>query len=275
MLTTHSMEEAEALCHRIGIMVNGQLRCLGSAQHLKNRFGRGVELTIKVALPHDDILRSMAEKIRHLVTIGGAAAGASSGHREKDPQYLLEEGHVAVSYIRTAVELLTAAKDGSDVSIFPPQLQQQLLQNTAQTLLTNTDDPSATVPSQGDVPVRALVTYLEAERRYTALHTFLVETFHSPPFFHPPAGTAATAADNVQLIERSAINSAKYRILLETKDSATATSSTADVTLADLFAVLEQHKPQLFVEEYSAGQTTLEQIFNHFAAQQTVDPNAP
>eukprot|EP01039_Chlorochromonas_danica_P018287 gene18287-21954_t len=98
MLTTHSMEEAEALCHRIGIMVNGQLRCLGSAQHLKNRFGRGVELTIKVALPHDDTLRSMAETIRHLVTVGGAAAaaaGASAAGREKDPQYLLEEEQFA------------------------------------------------------------------------------------------------------------------------------------------------------------------------------------
>ena len=39
ILTTHSMEEYEALCPRIGIMANGRLRCLGSAQHLKNRFG--------------------------------------------------------------------------------------------------------------------------------------------------------------------------------------------------------------------------------------------
>jgi ABC-type multidrug transport system ATPase subunit len=39
ILTTHSMEECEALCHRIGIMANGRLRCLGSAQHLKNKFG--------------------------------------------------------------------------------------------------------------------------------------------------------------------------------------------------------------------------------------------
>lgn len=35
ILTTHSMEEAEAICTRIAIMVNGRLRCLGSAQHLK------------------------------------------------------------------------------------------------------------------------------------------------------------------------------------------------------------------------------------------------
>ena len=32
ILTTHSMEECEALCPRIGIMATGQLKCLGSAQ---------------------------------------------------------------------------------------------------------------------------------------------------------------------------------------------------------------------------------------------------
>merc|ERR1711970_573538 len=39
VLTTHSMEECEALCPRIGIMANGRLRCLGSAQRLKSKFG--------------------------------------------------------------------------------------------------------------------------------------------------------------------------------------------------------------------------------------------
>ena len=34
---TRSMEECEALCTRLAIMVNGRLRCLGSIQHLKNR----------------------------------------------------------------------------------------------------------------------------------------------------------------------------------------------------------------------------------------------
>jgi ATP-binding cassette, subfamily A (ABC1), member 3 len=29
ILTTHSMEEAEALCTRMGIMVNGEFKCLG------------------------------------------------------------------------------------------------------------------------------------------------------------------------------------------------------------------------------------------------------
>ena len=32
-----SMEECEALCTRMAIMVNGRFCCLGSVQHLKNR----------------------------------------------------------------------------------------------------------------------------------------------------------------------------------------------------------------------------------------------
>ncbi|XP_076036080.1 cholesterol transporter ABCA5-like isoform X2 [Oratosquilla oratoria] len=48
ILTTHSMEEADALCSRVGIMVKGSLRCIGSCQHLKNKYGGGYKLEIKV-----------------------------------------------------------------------------------------------------------------------------------------------------------------------------------------------------------------------------------
>lgn len=46
ILTTHSMEECEALCSRIGILVHGRLKCIGSAQHLKTRFGTGFEFML-------------------------------------------------------------------------------------------------------------------------------------------------------------------------------------------------------------------------------------
>ncbi len=49
ILTTHSMEEAEALSTKMGIMVKGGIfTCYGSAQHIKNRFGTGYEIEIKV-----------------------------------------------------------------------------------------------------------------------------------------------------------------------------------------------------------------------------------
>ncbi|XP_032357710.1 cholesterol transporter ABCA5 isoform X1 [Etheostoma spectabile] len=67
VLTTHYMEEAEAVCDRVAIVVSGQLRCIGSIQHLKGKYGQGYSLEVKlreeltglqqVALLHKEILR--------------------------------------------------------------------------------------------------------------------------------------------------------------------------------------------------------------------------
>ncbi|XP_026509884.1 ATP-binding cassette sub-family A member 13-like [Terrapene carolina triunguis] len=46
VLTSHSMEECEALCTRLAIMVDGGFRCLGSPQHIKNRFGDGYSVKV-------------------------------------------------------------------------------------------------------------------------------------------------------------------------------------------------------------------------------------
>ena len=43
------MEECEALCTRLAIMVNGEFKCLGSPQHLKNKFGEGYSLMARVS----------------------------------------------------------------------------------------------------------------------------------------------------------------------------------------------------------------------------------
>ncbi|KAF9914359.1 hypothetical protein BX616_008450 [Lobosporangium transversale] len=45
ILTTHSMEEAEVLCSRIGIMAKGTLRCIGNQIRLKDLYGRGFKIT--------------------------------------------------------------------------------------------------------------------------------------------------------------------------------------------------------------------------------------
>ncbi|XP_063362107.1 phospholipid-transporting ATPase ABCA1-like [Cydia amplana] len=47
VLTSHSMEECEALCSRLTVMVNGVLHCLGSLQHLKSKFSQGYTLVVK------------------------------------------------------------------------------------------------------------------------------------------------------------------------------------------------------------------------------------
>jgi ABC-type glutathione transport system ATPase component len=71
ILTTHSMEECEALCPRIGIMAGGKLRCLGSAQHLKSKFGQGYQVEMKVK--HVETTdNDYIELLSHFAKIAGA-----------------------------------------------------------------------------------------------------------------------------------------------------------------------------------------------------------
>nr|KAF6292048.1 ATP binding cassette subfamily A member 9 [Pipistrellus kuhlii] len=59
LLTTHYMAEAEAVCDRVAIMVSGRLRCIGSIQHLKSKFGKDYLLEMKVkTLAHVEPLHS-------------------------------------------------------------------------------------------------------------------------------------------------------------------------------------------------------------------------
>ncbi|KAM6174540.1 ABC-type organic anion transporter ABCA8 [Erethizon dorsatum] len=70
LLTTHYMAEAEAVCDRVAIMVSGKLRCIGSIQHLKSKFGKDYLLEMKVKTPahveplHAEILRLFPQAAR-------------------------------------------------------------------------------------------------------------------------------------------------------------------------------------------------------------------
>ena len=46
LLTTHSMDEAEILCNKIGVLVDGQMVAMGSCNDLKSRFNQGYILTL-------------------------------------------------------------------------------------------------------------------------------------------------------------------------------------------------------------------------------------
>ncbi|CAL1281885.1 unnamed protein product [Larinioides sclopetarius] len=66
LLTTHSMEESEALCNRLAIMVNGRFRCLGSIQQLKTKYGEGYTLIIKMKKEDQDNSQSIVAIKAHI-----------------------------------------------------------------------------------------------------------------------------------------------------------------------------------------------------------------
>ncbi|XP_015942537.1 ABC transporter A family member 7-like [Arachis duranensis] len=73
ILTTHSMEEAEALCDRLGIFVDGSLQCIGNSKELKARYGGTYVLTMTTPWEHEKEVENMvrllcpnANKIYHI-----------------------------------------------------------------------------------------------------------------------------------------------------------------------------------------------------------------
>uniref|UniRef100_A0A1L8DYE0 Putative lipid exporter abca1 n=2 Tax=Nyssomyia neivai TaxID=330878 RepID=A0A1L8DYE0_9DIPT len=65
ILTSHSMDECEQLCNRIAIMSDGHLQCIGPTQKLKEKYGNGFTLIVKLTkgCSHVDVLkREIAEK---------------------------------------------------------------------------------------------------------------------------------------------------------------------------------------------------------------------
>lgn len=63
------MEECEALCNRLAIMVNGQFQCLGQSTHLKNKFAQGYTILLKMNTKHlsDEDSQKSTDRAKHFL----------------------------------------------------------------------------------------------------------------------------------------------------------------------------------------------------------------
>jgi len=64
IMTTHSMDEAETLCKRMGIMVNGEFVCLGTANHIKNKYGFGYEINVRIKPMSQEQQKNILDKYK-------------------------------------------------------------------------------------------------------------------------------------------------------------------------------------------------------------------
>ncbi|KAL8123533.1 hypothetical protein AgCh_011491 [Apium graveolens] len=63
ILTTHSMEEAEHLCDRLGIFVDGSLQCIGNPKELKARYGGSYVFTMTTSSSHEEEVENLAKHL--------------------------------------------------------------------------------------------------------------------------------------------------------------------------------------------------------------------
>ena len=128
ILTTHSMDEAEVLCKRIGIMVHGQLRALGTKQHLKNKFGSGFELVVKLRI--SDIDAQQVEFTSFVQNLFKSATLLSESGGLLTYQIPKEEMHMGRAF--TALEANKVDLKIEDYSIAQPTLEQVFIRTVNQ-----------------------------------------------------------------------------------------------------------------------------------------------
>ncbi|CAI9112232.1 OLC1v1012649C1 [Oldenlandia corymbosa var. corymbosa] len=63
ILTTHSMEEAEHLCDRLGIFVDGSLQCIGNPKELKARYAGSYVFTMTTSENHEAEVDSIVRQL--------------------------------------------------------------------------------------------------------------------------------------------------------------------------------------------------------------------
>ncbi|XP_035882337.1 retinal-specific phospholipid-transporting ATPase ABCA4 isoform X4 [Phyllostomus discolor] len=104
VLTSHSMEECEALCTRLAIMVKGAFQCLGTIQHLKYKFGDGYIVTMKIKSPKDDLLPD-------LNPVEQFFQGNFPGSVQRERHYNMLQFQVPSSSLARIFRLLISHKD--------------------------------------------------------------------------------------------------------------------------------------------------------------------
>jgi ABC-2 type transport system ATP-binding protein len=123
LLTTHNMEEADSLCHRVAIVDHGKVIAIGTPQELKRSVPGGflVRLHFSSALPA-------------LVNVLRALPGVTEARALEDGQVDLYADRGGV-LIPTIVSAATAAGATiHDVHIFEPSLENLFLHHTGRSL---------------------------------------------------------------------------------------------------------------------------------------------
>lgn len=233
ILTTHSMNEAQALCTRIGIMVGGSLRCIGSPQHLKTRFGNHLELEVKPTEVSSVELDSLCKRIReslfdfpsHTKSILSdleICIGSETTRDNVSEISLTQEMIILIARMLGNEESIWTIASSTPITdgVFGEQLSEQLTRD-------------------GGIPLKIFSEWWLANEKFSLIDSFIISSFPGATF------------DGCNGL------SVKYQLPYGEESS-----------LADIFGHLEHNREKLGIEEYSISQSTLETIFNHFAAVQ-------
>jgi len=98
VLTTHSMEEAESVSTRLGIMSKGRMVCLGTSSQLREKFSNGLEIFIQTHTPSFTVVDALANQFRAART---PFVSLAQSHSEKRKYRFLTSGMSLIGKVMT------------------------------------------------------------------------------------------------------------------------------------------------------------------------------
>lgn len=118
------MDECEALCARVAIMVKGQFQCLGSIQHLRTRFGQGYTMTVK--FKRSTLLTQSQDYIDrvHIAIISALPSAVRRDVHETVASYQITDVNSLWSTMFTEMESIKATFDLEDYILGDTTLEQ-------------------------------------------------------------------------------------------------------------------------------------------------------
>ncbi|XP_068617160.1 ATP-binding cassette sub-family A member 2 [Brachionichthys hirsutus] len=167
VLTSHSMEECEALCTRLGIMVNGRFKCLGSIQHLKNRFGDGYTITVRTKSSSN-----VKEVVRFFNRTFPEAVLKERHHTKV--QYQLKSERISLAQVFSRMEQVVDALDIEDYSVSQTTLDNVFV-NFAKKQSDNLEQQGASPPASGPSPLQRFLGLLKSRPPNTELNALIGE----------------------------------------------------------------------------------------------------
>ncbi|NXA24875.1 ABCA2 protein, partial [Ibidorhyncha struthersii] len=167
VLTSHSMEECEALCTRLAIMVNGRLKCLGSIQHLKNRFGDGYMITVrtKSSLNVKEVVRFFNRNFPEAVL--------KERHHTK-AQYQLKSDQISLAQVFSKMEQVVDVLGIEDYSVSQTTLDNVFV-NFAKKQSDNLEQQETSPSCALQSPLERVLSLLRPRAAPTELRALVVE----------------------------------------------------------------------------------------------------
>uniref|UniRef100_A0A8C0G2T6 ATP-binding cassette sub-family A member 2 n=1 Tax=Chelonoidis abingdonii TaxID=106734 RepID=A0A8C0G2T6_CHEAB len=167
VLTSHSMEECEALCTRLAIMVNGRLKCLGSIQHLKNRFGDGYMITVrtKSSLSVKEVVRFFNRNFPEAIL--------KERHHTK-VQYQLKSEQISLAQVFSKMEQVVDVLGIEDYSVSQTTLDNVFV-NFAKKQSDNLEQQETSPNCSIQSPLEHILSLLRPRPAPTELRALVVE----------------------------------------------------------------------------------------------------